>query len=308
MTQPENPYLAEASAVILAGGKSSRMGRPKALLVFDHEPLIVHLVRALNRIFAEVVVVAAPGQELPELPATIVRDEVPYQGPVGGIYYGLKAVTGKFGFVTSCDVAFLNAPLISFLTSQSSNHDVVVPYWQERLQPLHAVYRTSVLPLLEDQLTHGELRPVYLFDKVRTCKIGEDQIRRFDPQGLSFLNINTPGDYDEALKRWDAINLSCGAPKNDLVQCTVELFGVARLLARTKEVTLSLPEGANLAQVYSALAAKLPILVGRVIRPDGKSLSSGYTCNLNGLDFVRTPATQVSSGDKIFILSADAGG
>src|SRR5687767_12473373 len=89
------------SAIILAGGRSSRMGTPKALLPFDEEPLILHIVRVLRPLFDEVVVVAAPGQRLPELSARIVHDEVGYQGPVGGICYGLRAAEGEFGFVTS---------------------------------------------------------------------------------------------------------------------------------------------------------------------------------------------------------------
>lgn len=308
----------DATAVVLAGGKSSRMGRPKALLLFDNEPLIVHIVRSLNRIFGETVVVAAPQQELPSLPCKLARDEVAYQGPVGGIYYGLKAVSGHFSFVTSCDVAFLNTALISHLISQISEYDVVVPHWQDRFQPLHAVYRRSVLPLLKEQLDQEELRPVYLFDKVRTCKVGEDELRRFDPQGLSFLNMNTPADYEQALARWDERQRAETEPATpspapvsssvSAVACTVELFGVARLLAKTKEVSLSLPQGATLSHVYSALGAKLPMLLGRVISPDGNDLFTGYACNLNGLDFVRTPAAKINSGDRIFILSADAGG
>jgi molybdopterin-guanine dinucleotide biosynthesis protein A len=295
------PVSNNASAVILAGGKSSRMGRPKALLPFDNEPLIVHIVRALKSMFADAVVVAAPDQELPPVPATVVRDEVPYQGPVGGIYYGIKAAGGEFCFVTSCDVAFTNLALISYFMSHISNYDVVVPYWQDRFQPLHAVYRRSVLPLLKEQLERGELRPIYLFDKVRTRKIGEDEIRRLDPEGLSFLNMNTPEDYEEALKRWERkMRLS--------LTCTVELFGAARLLAKTREVSLALPQEATLSHVFSALAEQVPVLVGRVINSDGGSLFSGYTCNINGLDFVRAPSARIHSGDKIFILSADAGG
>jgi molybdopterin-guanine dinucleotide biosynthesis protein A len=105
--------------------------------------------------------------------------------------------------VTSCDAPFLNLQLVAFLTEQIARYDVVVPYWQDRFQPLHAVYRQSVAPLLEDQLAHGELRPVTLFQKVRTCKIDEDQIRRFDPEGLSFLNMNTSDDYEIALVQWE---------------------------------------------------------------------------------------------------------
>jgi hypothetical protein len=98
-----------------------------------------------------------------------------------------------------------------------------------------------------------------------------------------------------------------GAVANSCL-CTVELFGVPRLLAKTKEISLSLPPEATLSDVYLALAAKLPMLLGRVISPDGNGLSSGYACNVNGLDFVRTPTAKVNSGDRIFILSADAGG
>ena len=289
--------IAAATAVILTGGKSSRMGRPKALLPFDGEPLIVHVVRALKKMFAETVVVAAPDQELPSLPAVLVRDEVADQGPVSGIYHGLKAATKEVCFVTSCDAPFLNLHLISQLLAQISDYDVVVPYWQERFQPLHAVYRASVVPLLKDQLERGELRPIFLYDKVRTRKIQGDEIRQLDPEGWSFLNMNSPAEYDAALQLWR---------KRNSISVSVELFGVARLLAKTQFVSLDLAQEATLAQVFSALADKLPVLVGRVINSDG--LVSGYTCNLNGLDFVRTPNTKLSSGDKIFILSADAGG
>jgi molybdopterin-guanine dinucleotide biosynthesis protein A/molybdopterin converting factor small subunit len=292
--------IVDATAVVLTGGKSSRMGRPKALLPFDNEPLLVHILRALKSMFAEAVVVAAPDQELPPLAATIVRDEVPHQGPVGGIYYGLNAASDEVCFVTSCDVAFTNLSLVSYLVSEISNYDVVVPFWQERFQPLHAVYRRSVLPLLREQLERGELRPVFLYDKVRTRKVGEEEIRRFDPGGLCFFNMNTPQDYEEALKRWQKRN-----PSPD---CTVELFGVARLLAKTREVKLSLPQDATLAHVLCALAEQMPMLVGRVIDRDHGSLVSGYTCNINGLDFVRAPDARIHAGDKIFILSADAGG
>jgi molybdopterin-guanine dinucleotide biosynthesis protein A len=296
------------AAVVLAGGKSSRMGKPKALLPFDNEPIIVHIVATLQRLFAEVVVVAAPGQELPAMPVTLVRDDVAHQGPVGGIYYGLTAAGGDVSFVTSCDSAFLNPRLIAHLVAQMSQHDVVVPHWQGRLQPLHAVYRRTVLPLLEEQLARGELRPIYLFEKVRTLTIDEDEIRRFDPDGASFFNMNTPKDYGEALKRWDDLGRRRDSERNDSFSCTVELFGAARLTARTREVALVLPSGATFSQVFAALAEKLPILVGRVISPDGSRLVSGYACNVNGLDFVRTSTATVNPGDNIAILSADAGG
>jgi molybdopterin-guanine dinucleotide biosynthesis protein A len=279
------------------------MGTSKALLLFDDQPLIVHVVATLQRLFADVVVVAAPEQDLPSMPVRLVSDEVAYQGPVGGIYYGLTAAGGDAAFVTSCDSVFLNVDLIAHLLDQLPEHDVVVPHWQGRFQPLHAVYRRSVSPLLAEQLAHGQLRPVYLFDKVRLRRVDEDEIRRFDPEGVSFYNMNTPEDYAEALKRW-SVTRSAGHS----TQCTVELFGIARLLARTSVIALALPAAATLSDAFAALAEKLPVLVGRVISADRTRLVDGYACNLNGLAFVRTPTAAVNPGDSLVILSADAGG
>lgn len=298
-----------AAAVVLTGGQSSRMGEAKALLLFDDEPLIVHITRALKTMFAEIVVVAAPQQELPPLPARVVYDEVAYQGPVGGIYYGLRAAGAEFSFVTSCDAPFLNTALIAYLAGQMLGYDVVVPYWEDRYQPLHAVYRKSVLPLLKEQLERGELRPIYLFDKVRTRKVGADEIKTLDPDGMSFLNMNTPEDYETALKRWRKVRHreeQDGATPG--LTCTVELFGTAQLLAKAKTVSLSLPAEATLARALSSLAERLPMLVGRVIAVERTRLASGFACNLNGLAFVRDPSAKITSGDRILILSADAGG
>jgi len=279
------------------------MGTSKALLLFDDEPLIVHVVATLQRLFADVVVVAAPEQDLPSMPVRLVSDEVAYQGPVGGIYYGLMAAGSDAAFVTSCDSVFLNIDLIAHLLDQLPEHDVVVPHWQGRFQPLHAVYRRSVSPLLAEQLAHGQLRPVYLFDKVRLRRVDEDEIRCFDPEGSSFYNMNTPEDYAEALKRW-----SVTPRAGHSIQCTVEFFGIARLLARTSAIALALPAGATFSDAFAALAEKLPALVGRVISADRTRLVDGYACNLNGLAFVRTPTAGVSPGDSLVILSADAGG
>jgi molybdenum cofactor guanylyltransferase len=308
MGLPDPPvHGTRATAVVLAGGKSSRMGTPKALLPFDGKPLVEHIVMRLRGLFAQVVLVAAPGQTLPPLPVTLVRDEVEHQGPVGGLYYGLRAADSDVSFVTSCDAAFLNVDLISHLVSEVSDHDVVVPRWQDRDQPLHAVYRQSVLPVLAELLAEGRLRPVYLFDRVRTRRVSEEEIRRFDPDGASFFNMNTPEDYAEALRRW----ADARPPAPDgagRIRCTVELFGAARFFARRREVSLTLPAGATIAHVYAALAEELPMLVGRVIEPDRARLSEGFACNVNGLEFVRTPMATVDSGDSIFIISADAGG
>jgi molybdopterin converting factor small subunit len=140
--------------------------------------------------------------------------------------------------------------------------------------------------------------------------------------------MNTPEDYQTALASWNerqrfeietgqdrqrveietATAPSVSDSVSNSIPVTVELFGVARLLAKTKEVPLSLPPTATLSDVCQALAAEHPVLLGRVINPDRCSLLSGYACNINGLEFVKNFNAKVNPGDKIFILSADAGG
>ncbi|HTE19166.1 MAG TPA: molybdenum cofactor guanylyltransferase, partial [Armatimonadota bacterium] len=105
----------DCAAVFLAGGKSSRMGAPKAWLLFEGRPLLAHLVERMLAVCPEVVVVAAPGQELPETAARVVRDESPGEGPVAGLVVGLREVTRPLAFVTSCDVPFLDPALAAYL-------------------------------------------------------------------------------------------------------------------------------------------------------------------------------------------------
>jgi molybdopterin converting factor small subunit len=153
------------------------------------------------------------------------------------------------------------------------------------------------------------LRPVQLFEKVRTRRIDESEIRAIDPEGWTFFNMNTPEDYAKALSRWRDIRAGSGAVQgDDRVSCTVELFGVARMLSHTREIPMNLPAGATLSQVYAELAERLPVLVGRVISHSRNGLVDGYACNVNGLEFVRDSNTPVQPGDSILILAADAGG
>lgn len=312
-TRPPRPQPRQvaASAVILAGGKSSRMGQAKALLTFDGEPLIVHTVRRLAQLFPDIVVVAAPEQALPRLPVTLVHDTVAYQGPVGGICYGLQAAQREVCFVTSCDAPFLQPALMTHLVSRSPGYDVVVPVWQDRLQPLHAVYRRSVVPLLQGQLERGELRPILLYKKVPTLEVNPDEIRQFDPAGHSFRNMNSPQDYQAGLELWQRLYHTDVSLTDNELSCTIELFGVARLKAKTARVALALPAGADLSDALFALAEAVPALVGPVLTQDRHKLVQlvqGFTCNVNGQVFVRDMRTAVQAGDSILILSSDAGG
>lgn len=196
------PAAAECGVVLLAGGRSRRMGHPKAWLEFDGLPLLAHLVARMQADFPEVVVVAAPGQELPPTPARVVYDEHPGAGPLAGLEVGLREVKSPLAFVCSCDAPFLNPRVAAYLAGRAEACDAVVPEWEGRLQPLHAVYRTAMQPLLAAQLGSGHRRVLDLFDQVRTRVVPADELRALDPTGRSFLNMNSPEDYSKALRLW----------------------------------------------------------------------------------------------------------
>jgi len=189
----------DAGVVILAGGRSSRMGRPKAWLDFGGVPLLQRIVQRLEGSFPEVVVVAAPGQELPPVAATVVRDEQPGEGPVGGLVVGLRELGCEVALVLTCDVPFVSAVVAKYLEAAIEGFDVAVPEWEGRLNPLQAAYRTTCQPVLAELFAAGRRRPVDLFDRVPTRIVREEEIRSLDPEGRTFLNMNSPEDYEAAL-------------------------------------------------------------------------------------------------------------
>lgn len=181
------------------------MGCSKPLLPFGDEPLICHLVRRLGGAFAEVIVAAGPAQELPPLGATVVRDRVVGRGPVAGLIAGLSASTREGCFVASCDLPFLDVAVGLFLAARLPGHDVVVPSWGDRLQPLCAVYSTAMVEPLTAMLARDQLRPIELFQQVRTLVVSPGEIAHLDPEGLTFRDVTGPDDYVTALELWDAI-------------------------------------------------------------------------------------------------------
>jgi len=198
---PRPTDVQAASAIVLAGGRSSRMGRDKAMMPIGGSPLIVRLVTMLAPRFADIVVVAAPSQPLPALAARVIRDEVEYQGPLAGLARGLREIREDVAFAASCDSVALNPALVDFLLEQIPGYDAVLPIWRGRPQPLHAVYRRSALAPLEDLVARGQLRLMDLFERIHTNRVVDDEIRRFDPEGSSLTSVNTPGEYAEALRR-----------------------------------------------------------------------------------------------------------
>jgi molybdopterin-guanine dinucleotide biosynthesis protein A len=201
-----------ASAIILAGGRSSRMGQPKATLRLGGQALIERTIAELARAFNDIVVVTAPESEAIELPAldaaTIVHDDAAYQGPVGALARGLRAARHELAFACSCDLPMLRSEVASWLASLAGGFDAVIPQVDGRLQLLHAVYRRRCAAVLDAMLARGERRLSAIAETgnspvssgILTRIVTEDEYRGADPEAHSCFNINTPADYARALK------------------------------------------------------------------------------------------------------------
>jgi len=190
--------------IVLCGGQSRRMGRSKATLPFGGEAMLVRVVRRLGHAAHPLVVVAAPGQQLPALPpgVRVVRDRAPGCGPLEGLFCGLAALQSdaEAAYVAGCDVPLLESAFVSRMAEYLQEHDVAVPVEGTFHHPLAAIYRTRVAPIVEQLLARHERRLVSLFDHVATCRVPVDRLRDVDPDLHSLRNINQPADYTSALR------------------------------------------------------------------------------------------------------------
>lgn len=198
-------------AVVLCGGQSRRMGRPKAWLPFGDEVLLQRVVRRLAEAAWPIVVVAAPGQEAPPLPegVLLVRDEVEGRGPLQGIAAGLEALAplADRAYVSSTDAPFVHPALVRRLADlQAGGYAVAVPRAGGHHHPLSAVYACAARVEAAALLAAGRLRPFFLFERVPTLIADPDllladaRLAAADPELRSLRNLNTPEDYAAALE------------------------------------------------------------------------------------------------------------
>ena len=189
--------------IVLCGGKSTRMGVPKATLPFGAETMLQRVVRLLGTVISPVVVVAAREQQLPALPdeVSVARDEREARGPLEGIRAGLRALPESIdaAYITSCDVPLLVPAFVERMIELMGDHDIAVMEVDGFPHPLSAVYRRSTLPHVESLLASDRLRPVFLFEAVRTRRVKPEEMTVVDPELRTLRNLNTQEDYRGAL-------------------------------------------------------------------------------------------------------------
>ena len=187
------------SAVVLAGGKGSRLGADKSFLLLDGQPLIARTVQQLSTLSDDLIVVTNTPERFEPLglATRLVTDERPGEGSLMGIYSGLKAARHPHALVVACDMPLLNLSLLAYMLSIMRGYDVVVPRLAGMLEPLHAVYARTCLPWIARLLDEGRRKIVAFFPYVKVRHLEEVEIDRFDPLHLSFVNINTPEDWEQ---------------------------------------------------------------------------------------------------------------
>jgi molybdenum cofactor guanylyltransferase len=277
-----------SAGIVLAGGRSSRMGTPKAALEWHGSTLLRRTVGIMTRVSdGPVVVVRAPGQVLPVLPpqVEVVDDPCEGLGPVQGLAAGLAAVAGRAGvaFVCSTDLPFLHPAFVRrVLRAVADGADVGLPVARGYPQPLAAAYRTGLAPVAARLVQEGRLRPAFLFDECAVTRLDEAALRAdpvlaaLDPGLDSVVNVNEPGEYRAARAR--------PAP-----EVTIQRFGALADGHRG-------PQPARAATVAGAAAAAGIALDGHVVAA------------LNGDQITRDGQTPLATGDTVFFLAADAGG
>jgi molybdopterin-guanine dinucleotide biosynthesis protein A len=186
------------TGIILAGGESRRMGRDKAFLDLAGKPLIAHILGLFRELFDRTIIVTRQPERFRSLPAEVVPDALDAPGPLTGIYTGLLHSPDDLNFVAACDMPFLQAGLIRFMQSVAQGRDAVVPLVGGMPEPLHAMYRRGILPVVEASLGSGERRISPLFERIAVRYLTPAEIRRHDPEQRSFRNLNTPEEYKEA--------------------------------------------------------------------------------------------------------------
>ena len=213
----KNPLQKSVSVtgVILAGGKSRRMGQNKALLQLGEDLLIEHVIRRMRSVTDELLLITNAPAEYVHLGLPMHNDMIPDAGALGGIYTGLTHASHNVGVCVACDSPFLEPKLLSYLISILGEYDAVMPYTYSRdkdigvtnpshsdnqitLQTLCAVYAKRCLPVIEQMLNEPDLRVHALQERANVLTLAPEIWKTYDSKGHSFFNVNTPEDFEKA--------------------------------------------------------------------------------------------------------------
>jgi molybdopterin-guanine dinucleotide biosynthesis protein A len=197
------------TGIVLAGGRSSRMGQDKAALVLDGRTLLQHACDALAAAADEIVIVGSPGRPLPAVSAAVpvrrVDDAVEGEGPLAGIAAGLAAAHGEVAAVVGCDMPHLAPALLRLLAEQAlAGARLVVPLHHGRPEGLCSAWRVDALPVVQAHLAAGDRAVLSVEGDLDGVRLAPEAYRDADPEGLSFVNMNTPEELRAEIEAREA--------------------------------------------------------------------------------------------------------
>ena len=174
------------------------MGADKAFLSVAGMPMIEHVLRALRKSVERIIIVTNSPEAYASYDALVITDACDKRGPLTGIYSGLLRSQDDYNVVVACDMPFLNSRLLSYMTGLAGEYDVVLPKIGDFIEPLHAVYRRGLVQVIEDHIKRDQRKIREILTGLRVRHVTEKEIDRFDPLRRSFINLNTPEEYEEA--------------------------------------------------------------------------------------------------------------
>jgi molybdopterin-guanine dinucleotide biosynthesis protein A len=185
----------KVGVAILAGGESRRMGQEKAFLPIAGRPVIERVIQRVTPLGDDVTIITNAPDKYHHLGFRMVSDVFPDKGSLGGIYTAIHAARHPHCLVVACDMPFLNPGLLRYLVRLVPSFDVVIPRVKEFPETMHAIYGKGCLEPIERQLLADRLKIIGFFKDVQVRYVERDDVARFDPTFRSFLNMNTPADW-----------------------------------------------------------------------------------------------------------------
>ncbi|MFQ6082703.1 MAG: molybdenum cofactor guanylyltransferase [Candidatus Aminicenantia bacterium] len=187
------------TGIILAGGESKRL-KDKAFLKVGQKTIIEELIAKLIQLFEEIIIVVNSSQKFKHLGVRLIKDLIPSKGPLGGLYSGLSVSSNVHNFLIACDMPFINPNLIKYMSQQIEDYDIVVPLTNRGFEALYAFYSINCLEKIKKQIEAGNLKIIDIYPYFKVRYITPREIEKFDPEGLSFFNMNTEEDLEKARK------------------------------------------------------------------------------------------------------------
>lgn len=193
----------KAAAIILSGGKSSRMGTNKALLKINEKTNIERITDTLELSFNDIILVTNHPEQYPFLGVKMVSDIYPDQGPLAGVHAGLNSSNHDLNFIVACDMPFVSVEIAEVLVQKCGDYDAVIPVIHGVQHPLFAVFHKRVTDEVAKSIRAGRLRMKHLLDQLNVRYVTEKDLQAYRSIDLErvFFNMNRPNEYEDA-KRW----------------------------------------------------------------------------------------------------------